>query len=181
VVETAKQPALKNTFVRGLVTGLCACTDFFKSEYSQFGIRVAMATIAGTIPAFLASSWDFFTEYRGVWITITVILGMSPTTGASINGLIARSIGTLIGGLLAMAAWYIVVGHVPGVIVFSFLFLFPRICLPPRGGFADVCRLLLSFAGFYEDSDDYLFIYDVPFNHRLCPRSTLARNSDFEF
>ena len=92
---------------------------FFRSEYSQFGLRAACATFAGTIPGFLANSYNFFAEYRGIWITITVILGMSPTTGASINGLVARSLGTVVGGLLAMGVWYIVIGRVAGVIVFS--------------------------------------------------------------
>jgi len=84
-----------------------------------YGFRVATATLAGTLPAFLRSSYSFFAEYRGVWLTIIVILGMSPTTGASISGLIARALGTIVGGLIAMAVWYIVVGHSAGVIVFS--------------------------------------------------------------
>ena len=168
-IETSKQPALTNRFVRGFITALSMCTDFLKSEYSQFGMRAAMATIAGTIPAFLAPSWSFFTEYRGVWITITVILGMSPTTGASIGGLVARSVGTLIGGLLAMAAWYIVVGKVPGVIIFSFIVLFPRMSV--LGLLADG-RLLLSPAGLFEGSVNSQFIYDVPFDHWLCTRSS---------
>jgi uncharacterized membrane protein YccC len=121
------QPATTNRFVLGFWTGLGAITDFLRSQESQFGFRAACATLAGTIPAFLASSWNFFTEYRGVWITITVILGMSPTTGASVSGLISRSFGTLVGGLLSMAVWYIVVGHIPGVIVFTWVVLFPRI------------------------------------------------------
>ena len=168
-IETSKQPALTNRFVRRFFTVLSTCTDFLKSEYSQFGIRAALATIAGTIPAFLAPSWNFFTEYRGVWITITVILGMSPTIGASISGLVARSVGTLIGGLLAMAAWYIVVGKVPGVIVFSFLVLIPR--TPVLGLPADR-RLLLFLTGLFEGSVDCQFIYHVPLDHWLCPRST---------
>jgi len=96
-----------------------AISHFFRSESAQFGLRAACATLAGTIPAFLRPSYVFFTMYRGVWITITVVLGMSPTTGASINALAWRCVGTVVGGLSAMAVWYIVVGHVPGVIVFS--------------------------------------------------------------
>jgi uncharacterized membrane protein YccC len=52
-----------------------------------------------------------------------VVLGMSPTTGASILGLVGRALGTIIGGLLAMGVWYIVVGRIPGVIVFSLVVL----------------------------------------------------------
>ena len=112
-------PATNNRFLRGIVAMFVASSHFFRSEFAQFGIRAALATLAGTIPAFLAQSYNFFTEYRGVWITMTVVLGMSPTTGASISGLAWRCVGTVVGGLCAMAVWYIVVGHVPGVIVFS--------------------------------------------------------------
>jgi uncharacterized membrane protein YccC len=92
---------------------------FFRSEYARFGLRAAIATFAGTIPAFLENSEAFYTEYRGVWVTMTLILGMSPTTGASLNGFLARCLGTVVGGMLAMATWYIVAQKVAGVIVLS--------------------------------------------------------------
>jgi uncharacterized membrane protein YccC len=128
-VETTQIPATNNRFLQGIVTIFVASSHFFRSEYAQFGIRAACATLAGTIPAFLLPSYNFFTLYRGVWITITVVLGMSPTTGASISGLAWRCVGTVIGGLAAMATWYVVVGHVAGVIVFSFVVTAIRI--PP--------------------------------------------------
>lgn len=100
-----------------------ASSRFFRSQYAGFGLRAACATLAGTIPVFLANSYNFFNTYRGVWITITVVLGMSPTTGASINGFITRCLGTIVGGLLAMGVWYIVVGKIAGVIVLSLVVL----------------------------------------------------------
>ena len=123
---------------------LISISNFFRSEYASFGFRAACATFAGTIPAFLSSSYNFFVEYRGVWITITVILGMSPTTGASLNGLFMRCLGTVVGGVIALAVWYIVVGKSVGVIVLSLVALTPRI-------FASCCgydgRLLPFSAG----------------------------------
>jgi uncharacterized membrane protein YccC len=122
-------------------------TKFTRSDYAAFGFRAACATLAGTLPAFLRSSFSFFTEYRGVWVTITVILGMSPTTGASINGLFGRASGTIVGGLLAMGVWYMVVGHVAGVIVFTLIALALRTIFE----FASNDRTILSVAGFPSD------------------------------
>jgi uncharacterized membrane protein YccC len=109
--------------LRRLSTVIASVTKFFKSDEASFGLRVACATFAGTIPAFLRSSYAFYNEYRGVWITITVVLGMGPTTGAGLIGLFTRVLGTIMGGLFAMAVWYIVVGKIPGVIVLSFVVL----------------------------------------------------------
>jgi uncharacterized membrane protein YccC len=112
--------------LRAISRVLSSVAEFFKSDEASFGFRVAAATFVGTVPAFLRSSYAFYSEYRGVWITITVILGMGPTTGAGFLGLFMRVLGTIVGGLCAMAAWYIVVGKVPGVIVLSFVILTAR-------------------------------------------------------
>lgn len=118
-VETAAQPTVSSPILQVVFKSLAAVGNFFASPYSQFGLRAAYATVAGTLPAFFSSSYAFFIQYRGVWITITVVIAMSPTTGASIFGLFKRLLGTIIGGVLAMVLWYIVDGHIPGVIVFS--------------------------------------------------------------
>jgi Fusaric acid resistance protein-like len=144
MLETSVKPLTNNPTLKAITSVLLSIGNFFRSEYSVFGLRAACATFAGTIPAFLSSSFNFYNEYRGVWITITVILGMSPTTGSSINGLVARSFGTIAGGLAAMAAWYIVDGHVAGVIVFSLVTTALRICF---------CNALLIL-------DFYFFLQD---------------------
>jgi Fusaric acid resistance protein-like len=119
--ETSKELEPANHFGRVFIVALSGIADVLKSSYSQFGFRAAVATFAGTIPAFLATSWFFFNEYRGVWITSAVVLRMSPTTGASIKGLMETSLGTVGAGLLAMGVWYAVVGHIAGVLVLSFV------------------------------------------------------------
>lgn len=69
---------------------------------------------------------------------------MSPTTGASLNGLFMRCLGTVIGGVIALAVWYIVVGKSAGVIVLSLVALAPRIF---RSCWGSDIRLLLFSAG----------------------------------
>ena len=180
IVETSIQPATNNRILKFIFAALLSIADFFRSEYSQFGLRAACATFAGTIPGFLASSYNFFTMYRGVWITITVVLGMSPTTGASINGLVARSLGTIVGGLLAMGVWYMVVGRVAGVIVFSLVVM----ALRNHSLFDLDNRLLLFLAGYSTgikwlalltiDSNNSEFFYHVSYSSLdMHSRSTL--------
>jgi len=118
-VETSLKLRTDSRFLRRIFGALSEIAGFLRSEYAHFGFRVAVATLAGSIPAFLENSQVFYTEYRGVWITNTLVLGMSPTTGASLNGFFARCLGTVIGGLLAMGAWYIVDKKVSGVIVLT--------------------------------------------------------------
>ena len=113
------EPGTDSRLLKGLFGALSEIVGFLRSDYAQFGFRAAVATLAGTIPAFLESSEAFYNEYRGVWVTMTLVLGMSPTTGASLNGFLARCLGTVVGGLLAMGIWYVVVQKVAGVIVLT--------------------------------------------------------------
>lgn len=111
----------KSKFFRIVFALLSTFPTFFRSEYSIFGLRAACASFVGAIPAFIATSATFYLQYRGVWISIVIILCLNPTTGASLNGLLVQCTGTLLGGLLAMAVWYMVDEKVAGVIVFTFV------------------------------------------------------------
>ena len=63
----------------------------------------------------------FYQAYRGVWSTVVIVISLGPTTGASVNALLLQSAGTILGGLLAMAVWYVVDTKIAGVIVLSFV------------------------------------------------------------
>jgi hypothetical protein len=123
----------KSKFLGSTLAFLSAITRFLRSEYAIFGLRAACAAFAGSIPAFIATSATFYLQYRGVWIIVVIILCLSPTTGASLNGLLVQCSGTLLGGLLAMAVWYMVDQKVAGVIVFTFVVNVFRIHLFGRG------------------------------------------------
>ena len=127
ILETAVKPAFSSPFLNSFFKGIAVAGKFFQSHYSQYGFRVACACLAGTLPAYFLNSYGFFIEYRGFWVTITILISLSPTAGASIDGLIQRCLGTLIGALLAMAVWYIVDQRIPGIIVLSFFIAAYRI------------------------------------------------------
>jgi len=100
---------------------------FLRSEFSLFGLRTATATFVAALPAYLASSAEFYVAYRGAWAIVAIILIMNPTAGASLGSVLFLTAGTVAGGLTAMAVWYVVDQKVAGVIVLSFVVFTIRI------------------------------------------------------
>ncbi|UPL03077.1 hypothetical protein LCI18_014011 [Fusarium solani-melongenae] len=91
------------------------------SELSVFGLRVAVASFSVAIVAYLANTYEFFIRQRGVWAMIVIVIGMGATSGQSASGFIARIMATVVSLALSFAAWYMVVGNTPGVIVLLFI------------------------------------------------------------
>lgn len=52
---------------------------------------------------------------------IVIVIGMSPTSGQTLFGFIARIVATVVSLALSLVVWYIVDGKVAGVIVFLYL------------------------------------------------------------
>jgi Fusaric acid resistance protein-like len=90
---------------------------------------------------------------------------MSPTTGASLNGLFTRCLGTIVGGVVAMGVWYMVDQRAPGVIVLSLVVLAVR---KSRNEMFDV-RFLFLFAGSETDTNDSQLFHHIFVDCRLCP------------
>ncbi|KAK0637430.1 hypothetical protein B0T17DRAFT_485663 [Bombardia bombarda] len=104
--------------------GLRKVSEFFGSEESIFGFRVACATMTIGIVAFLESTQRFFMEQRLVWAMIIIAIGMTMTSGQSFFGFLCRVGGTVIAMVFSLIIWYIANEHTPGVIVFLWLSLF---------------------------------------------------------
>ncbi|KAI1265069.1 hypothetical protein F5Y18DRAFT_427189 [Xylariaceae sp. FL1019] len=101
---------------------LRAISRFFASEESAFGFRCAAATLTVGIVAFLENTQIFFQEQRLVWAMIIIAIGMTQTSGQSIFGFFLRILGTLVGAIFSLIAWYIVDEKTPGILVFLYLF-----------------------------------------------------------
>lgn len=102
-------------------TILRTISHLIKSDQSLFGFRVAAASFSIGILAFLHQTQDFFIRQRCIWAMIVIVLGMSPTSGQTMFGFVARIIATTISLVLSLVVWYIVDGKTPGVIVFLYL------------------------------------------------------------
>ncbi|KAE8381971.1 hypothetical protein BDV26DRAFT_300451 [Aspergillus bertholletiae] len=96
-------------------------SHIIKSEQSIFGFRVAAAAFSVGILAFLHQTQNFFTHQRCIWAMIVIVIGMSPTSGQSMFGFMARIVATAISLVLSLIVWYIVDQKTPGVIVFLYL------------------------------------------------------------
>lgn len=107
---------------------------FFGSPQSVFGFRVAVATMAVSLVAFLRNSQHFYIQQRLIWGSIMIAISMAPTVGSAMYGQSMRLLGTSIGMVLSYIDWYIVDQQPGGVLVFvgitMFLSHYPLIRFP---------------------------------------------------
>lgn len=102
-----------------------------RSEKSMFGFRVAAAAFCVGIVAYLHQTQEFFIRQRGIWAMIVIVIGMSPTSGQTMFGFVARIAATVVSLALSLIVWYIVDGRTPGVIVFLYLANVFEVCPIP--------------------------------------------------
>jgi hypothetical protein len=100
---------------------LRAISHVIKSDQSTFGFRVSAASFSVGILAYLRQTQEFFIHQRCIWAMIVIVIGMSPTSGQTMFGFVARIIATAISLVLSLIVWYIVDGKTPGVIVFLYI------------------------------------------------------------
>lgn len=100
---------------------LQSLSHMMSSDQSVFGFRAACASFTVGILAYLHQTQQFFTQQRLVWAMIVVVLGMSPSTGASVFSFIWRLIGTVVALVLSLVVYYIADGKTAGVIVFLYI------------------------------------------------------------
>ncbi|KAL1960341.1 hypothetical protein VTO42DRAFT_8301 [Malbranchea cinnamomea] len=91
------------------------------SEESAFGFRVAIASFSAAILAYLRQTQEFFVGNRVNWVVIVIVIGMVPTSGRSLFGMIGRIIGTSVSIGFAFAIYYMVAGETAGVIVLLYV------------------------------------------------------------
>jgi hypothetical protein len=100
---------------------LRAISHVIKSDQSTFGFRVSAASFSVGILAYLHQTQDFFIRQRCIWAMIVIVIGMSPTSGQTMFGFVARIIATVISLILSLIVWYIADGKTAGVIVFLYI------------------------------------------------------------
>ncbi|KAH7311422.1 hypothetical protein B0I35DRAFT_452695 [Stachybotrys elegans] len=105
----------------------------------MFAIRMVVVTIATGIPAVIPHSAGFFYREKGIWAVITAQMCVVIYLADFTFSILTRLLGTLIGGVLAMLAWYIGSGSGPGnpyglaasVAPMILILVWLRIYLPP--------------------------------------------------
>ncbi|KUJ11458.1 uncharacterized protein LY89DRAFT_786387 [Mollisia scopiformis] len=89
-------------------------THWFSSTEGVYALRVLIVTVVLTVPAVIKSSAGFYYREKGLWAVIMAQLSMVPYTADLVYGVLVRTMGTIIGGIVGIVAWYIGAGHGPG-------------------------------------------------------------------
>jgi hypothetical protein len=84
---------------------------FLVSPDSLYAIRMVVVSIAVVIPAVIPHTSGFFYRERGLWALIMAQTTMLAYMADFTYSVIARAIGTVVGGVLGLVAWYIGSGN----------------------------------------------------------------------
>lgn len=93
----------------------------FRRDDTKFAIKVGTGAALYALPAFLPSTRPLYSQWRGEWGLLSYMLVCSMTIGASNTTGYARFLGTSLGALCAVAAWYSTTGNVYGLAVLGFV------------------------------------------------------------
>lgn len=134
--------ARRNKFTRALIA---TCRWLFNHD-GMFALRAVIVTIATSIPASLPHTAGFFYREKGIWAVISAQTCLLVYMADFSVSLIARGLGTVIGGVIGMVAWYIGSGSGPGnpygigaISAFAIMVLvWWRIFLPPAFAAASI-------------------------------------------
>lgn len=139
----------------------------------MYALRVTIVTIATSIPAALPQTAGFFYREKGIWGVITaqtcVLVYMADFTFS----LFGRGLGTVIGGVMGMVAWYIGSGGLGDgnpyglgatTAVFSLILIWWRLFLPAAWLQATVMvtSTFMLVIGFSYDAAHIPYQYGLP-------------------
>ncbi|KAJ5724902.1 hypothetical protein N7493_006630 [Penicillium malachiteum] len=94
---------------------------FFRRDDTKYAIKVGAGAALYALPAFLPSIRPIYQHWRGEWGLLSYMLVCSMTIGASNTTGYARFLGTCLGAVCAILAWYITGGNVFGLAFFGWL------------------------------------------------------------
>ncbi|KAM4063650.1 aromatic acid exporter family member 2 domain-containing protein [Hirsutella rhossiliensis] len=104
-----------------------------------YALRMVILTIGTAIPAAIPSSAGFYYREKGIWTIITAQTCLVEYTADFTFSLVSRGLGTVVGGILAVVAWYIGAANGPGnpyglsaiTAVITAIIVWCRLFLPP--------------------------------------------------
>ena len=80
--------------------------DFLRKDEMKFALKVGIGAAIYALPSFISVTRPIYIYWRGEWGLISYMLVCSMTIGASTTTGIARFLGTCLGGLCSIIAWY---------------------------------------------------------------------------
>ncbi|KAF7589040.1 hypothetical protein BBP40_004828 [Aspergillus hancockii] len=95
--------------------------DFFRKDETKFAVKVGTGALLYALPSFLSFTRSFYLYWKGEWGLISYMLVCSMTIGASNTTGYARFLGTCIGALCSIGAWFVIGSSAVGLALFGFL------------------------------------------------------------
>ncbi|KAF9889357.1 hypothetical protein FE257_007467 [Aspergillus nanangensis] len=137
----------------------------------MYALRMVVVTIACAIPASLPHTAGFYYREKGIWGLITAQTTMMVYMADLTFSMVLRAIGTVLGGVMAMVAWYIGSGNGPGnaygmaaiTAAMTVVLMWWRLFLPPTFSVAAIMSgaTFILVVGFSYD-DGHIQQYGLP-------------------
>lgn len=131
-LHRSRERSSTSRFILGLL-------NWISNDEGMFALRIVVVTIALAIPAAIPSSAGFYYREKGLWGLIMAQIALVPYTADFIWSLLLRFVGTIVGGVIGLVAWYIAAGDGTGnayglavvMIPIIVILMFGRIHGPP--------------------------------------------------
>lgn len=120
-VHTRLPPRAEATVKQRLGYRLWKSLKCFRRDDTRYAIKVGAGAALYALPSFLPSTRPFYQHWRGEWGLLSYMLVCSMTIGASNTTGYARFLGTCLGAVCAILAWYISHGNVFGLATFGWV------------------------------------------------------------
>lgn len=137
----------------------------------MYALRMVVVTIACAIPSAIPHSAGFYYREKGIWGVITAQTTLLVYMADFTFSMVARGLGTVLGGVLGMVAWYIGSGHGTGNAygmaaitgAMTVVLLWWRLYLPPAFTMASIMTAVtfVLVVGFSYD-DTHIQQYGLP-------------------
>lgn len=98
--------------------------QLFKNPIIRFGLKVGIMIVFFSQFAFFDSTRNWYYDWHGQWTIITVFAVVAPTYAGEVVNCIFRSIGTLLGGLIAVLSWEVSKGNPYILCIIGFILSF---------------------------------------------------------
>ncbi|KAM5356927.1 hypothetical protein ACJ41O_003573 [Fusarium nematophilum] len=118
---------------------IIATYKWFTNPSGMYALRMVIVTIATSIPAAIPHSAGFFYREKGIWGVISAQTCLLVYMADFSFSVVSRALGTVLGGVMGMVAWYIGsgrgLGNPFGMGAVTAVFIIPliwwRLFLPP--------------------------------------------------
>ncbi|GAB7353437.1 hypothetical protein MBLNU459_g3904t2 [Dothideomycetes sp. NU459] len=136
-LKGANRPVKKRNKFSSLVLGF---VHWLSNDHGIFALRLVLATMSVAVIGACTSTAGFFYREKGLWAVIMAQTGMVTYFSDFTYQFVTRVFGTVLGGVIGLAGWYIGSGNGPGnpyglaavMAVIALILMWFRLYAPPQ-------------------------------------------------